>query len=453
VTQLTIRTLLLLPLILCILLPVAAPIDKTFAATDAPLTFTLETADKVVEFLQPISIRVILRNNSQSSLSIDTRTLRLDPEDWHVVGSWGQWSPGSEGFPLDAVDKPAGRVELPPGVSLRLLVVHTYPDFELLGPTSVRYKLSSTDAATKKLLPADSRELSLHIPPTKLMTSVWSATSQGKREQSQAVFNEFLRFWAVIEARSAEDNDETPFRKRLLEEEFVTKTLFYLAGYGLPFLNDATRDKDDFIRAQAVLAYPYAAGAIDQFDAYLDALDALGPRPQWAVNLKKRHNKDQDDCRNFAVRALSDPAPRVRLAGIAVLTKKYWSENKHRLITTNIGYSKENLGQEIVNLTGAANKRGPAQHELEAVKALAKDADAAVRAAVQEYLTSFVDQSAAGETVADAIADPDPAVRKNALDALLRSPEPPSLEIISRAFAQAKGDTALSLIPLWMRKQ
>ena len=54
--------------------------------------------------------------------------------------------------------------------------------------------------------------------------------------------------------------------------------------------------------------------------------------------------------------------------------------------------------------------------------------------------------------MADAITDPDP-VRKNALDALLRSPEPPLLQTISRAFAQAKGDTALSLIPLLLEQE
>lgn len=107
----------------------------------------------------------------------------------------------------------------------------------------------------------------------------------------------------------------------MIDDALATKTLFFLAGYALPFLTDAMRDTDPFIRAQAVLTYPYAAGAIAQFDAYLEALDALGPRPQWALTLEKDHNKDQTDWRMFAGRALSDPAPGVRIAGIQVLTK------------------------------------------------------------------------------------------------------------------------------------
>lgn len=443
----------LLPL-LCVLLPAVAPTDKVVAAKEAPLSFTLETKEKVVEFLQPIAIRVEVRNNSQSSLPLDTKTLRLHPEDWHVVGTWGQWSGGGEGYPLDAEDRAAGRVELAPGASLRLLTVHEYPSFELLGPTRVGYKLSSTDAATKKLLTTDTRELSLHIPPTKLMTTVWAAASQSEREQSQAAFNEFLKLWARTEAPPKED-DERNFRKRFTDREFATKTLFYLAGYALPFLSDATRDKDPFIREQAVLAYPFAAGAIEQFDAYLDALDALGPRPQWALSLNKGHNKDQTDWRAFAVRALSDPAPSVRIAGVAVLRKKYWSESEQGVITTSIGSPKTNP-EPVLDLDKrdeASDKREQALRELDAVKALSKDADAGVRSAVQKYLTSFVDQSAGADTVADAVTDPDPTVRKNALDALLRSPEPSSLQAINRAFAQAKGDTALGLIPLLLEQE
>src|ERR1044072_7814432 len=107
---------LLMPL--CVLPPEAAP---THAANKAPLSFTIETRDKVVGFLQPIVIRVVLRNNSQSSISLDTSTLRLHHAEFHVVGTWGQWSDGGEGNELDAEDKPAGRVELSPGASLRLL--------------------------------------------------------------------------------------------------------------------------------------------------------------------------------------------------------------------------------------------------------------------------------------------------------------------------------------------
>ena len=418
--------LLYLLVLLCASLPVAAPTEA--AVQEPPLSFTLETKDKVVEFLQPLAIRVILHNNSRSSLSLDTRTLRLHKEDWHVIGTFGQWSGRGEGYPLNAENKPAGRVELMPGASLQLLTVHDFTNFEELGPARVGYTLTSTDAATTALLPPKARELSLHIPPTKLMTSVWAATSQAERERAQPAFNEFLKFWArtVAATEEAEEAEEATSQNLIIDQELAKKTVFYLAGYALPFLSDAMRNTDSFIRAQAVLAYPDAVNAIDDFDAYLVALEALGPRPQWALTLKKGHNKDQIDWRRFAVGALSDPTPRVRIAGIEVLTNEDRDEDEP-----------------------AANK----QAELEAVKALAKDADAGVRAAVQEYLTNFVDQRAGADTVADALTDPDPKVRNKALDALLHSPEPPSLQVIGRAFAQAKGDTALALLGLLLEQE
>lgn len=452
--------LLALLLSLCVLLSAATPTDKVFPTKATPLSFTLETKDKVVGLLQPLTIRVVLHNNSQSSLSLDTRTLRIDPDGWHVVDGGGQWSGPGEGFPLAVEDKPSGKIELAPGASLRLLFVHKNPTFELLGPTRVYYKLRSLNAATNKLLPADACELSLHIPPTKLMTSVWAAESQADREQSQTAFKEFLRFWAKTEAadpdEDANDTDETvetDFEQRIADRNLAAKTLFYLAGYALPFLTDATRDKDPFIRAQAVLAYPYAAGAIEQFDAYLDGLDALGPRPQWASNLKKGHNNDQADWRAFALRALSDPAAGVRLAGVTVLTKKYWSESNADFLPISIGTPKNDAEQESDDGAKAADEREQTLRELEAVKALAKDADASVRAAVQEFLKSFVDQSTGADIIADAVNDPDPTVRKKALDALLRSSDPPLLEALNRAFAQAKGDTALSLLQLLLEQE
>ncbi|MEN3328642.1 MAG: hypothetical protein V7638_3449 [Acidobacteriota bacterium] len=51
------------------------------------------------------------------------------------------------------------------------------------------------------------------------------------------------------------------------------------------------------------------------------------------------------------------------------------------------------------------------------------------------------------------LSDPDPTVRTNALNALLRSPEPLSWQVVNRAFAQAKGDTAISLIPLLLEQE
>src|SRR5689334_9515583 len=143
-------TLICLLSLLCALPPTAAHSQQT-----PSLTFTLETKDKLVQLYEPLAIRVVLRNNSQSTVSLNTKHLRLSPNDWHVVGTWGQWSGTSEGMPLKTENGSSGKIELAPGSSLRLLTTNEFTTFELLGPTRVSYILSSSDAATKQLLSDD----------------------------------------------------------------------------------------------------------------------------------------------------------------------------------------------------------------------------------------------------------------------------------------------------------
>lgn len=398
----------------------------------------------MVEFLKPIAIRLILRNTSKSSITVDTRTLRLVAEDWHVVGTWGQWSGEGEGVPLEPEAQLPSPTELPPGASVKLLTVHDDPTFELLGPMRVGYTLSSTNAAIKKLLPTDIRQLSFHVPPTKLMSAVWAGQSQSDREQTQPAFNEFLKARAAAEA--AEQTESGNVLKEQADEEFVTKTLFYLAGYALPFLTEAARDSDPAVREQAVLAYSYAARAIDQFDAYLAALDALGLRPDWATQLNKNQNRNLADWRAFALRALNDQAPVVRLAGVTVLTKSDWDDYAHKSQFQGIGTPKQNA-------EASADQQPDTMRELSAVQKLSNDPDIAVRAAVQKYLTSFVDNDTGIGAVVDALNDADPSVRKNAIDALIHSPKPPNLETLKHAFESAKGDVAVALIPLLVEQE
>ncbi len=220
----------------------------------------------------------------------------------------------------------------------------------------------------------------------------------------------------------------------------------YLAGYALPFLSEAARDEDPAVREQAVLAYPYAARAINQLDAYLTALDALGPRPQWAALLDKNHNRNQADWRSFALSALTDAAPNVRIAAVSVLTKPDGDVYASDTLSAAIGVPQLNQQQR-------SDQQQDLSRELDAIKKLSKDPDARVRAAVQTYLMNFVDKDTGADAVVTALNDPDPTVRKKALDALLRSPEPPKLDTLKRAFELSKGDTALGLIPLLVEQE
>ena len=423
--------------LLCTLLPPAALTEQPAPVHKSPasqLDFTLETKDKTVAFFEPLTIRVVLRNNSRLSISLNTTKLRLIADRWDVVGTNGAWS-GEEGDPLETEDQPAGQVDLPPGASLRLVLVDEYPTYQLLGPARVAYRLSSTEAATKKLLPADPRALSFEVPPTQLMSAVWAAKTETDREKVKPLFNDFLRFLAkAIEAEKRET--ETNLQKQLRNNAYAARTLYYLAGYALPFLNDALTDEDPLIREQAVLAYPYACKGIGQLDAYLSDLNKIVPSRPWAANLRKNHNKEQADWRAFAIRALNDRAPAVRIAGLTVLTDS--DPGGIAFMAGQIGIP-ENRTRERDTLRS---------EEIESVKTLAKDPDAGVRTAVQEYLTRFAAKAIAADTVSDALVDPDPGVREKALEALLRSPEPPPIETLKRAFSVTTGKTAAGLIPL-----
>jgi hypothetical protein len=417
------------------------------ASKAPPITFTPETKDKVVQFFEPLAIRAILRNNSQSSISLNSGNLRLIRENWHVVGTWGEWMEG-EGLHPQTENRPAGRIELAPGASLTLTIVEENPTFELLGPARVAYKLSSTDAATKQLLPSEYSEVSFEIPPTKLIAAVWAARTQQDRELVQPAFNDFLRFRAEAKKEKGKD-----FQKQLRNEAYAVKSLFYMAGYALPFLADASRNKDPFIREQAVLAYSHAARAIDQLDAYIDALDALGPRAQWATTLAKNINRDKSDWRSFALGALSDRTASVRIAAVKVLTKSDWDQYGFDVLQSGIGTPKSNVSEPIAITAKVRSEPAVAPQEFDAVKTLSTDPDAGVRAAVQTYLAGFAGKNAAADTVVTAITDHDPGVRDGAVSAFLHSPEPPPLESTKRAFAIAKGETAASLIPLLFEQE
>src|SRR5262249_29165324 len=120
--------------------------------------------------------------------------------------------------------------------------------------------------------------------------------------------------------------------------------------------------------------------------------------------------------------------------------------NQDNFFSTSIGYPKKDPDNQSTNSQDTSR-------DFDAIKALSKDPDASVRAAVQKYLSSFADENVAADTVAEAVTDPDATDRQKELDALLHSPQAPPLETIKRAFVLSKGDTALGLIPLLLEQE
>lgn len=172
------------------------------------IAFTVESKDKVVRFFDPLDIRVVVRNNSSTPISLDPRSLRLIPESWHVVGAWGQWMEG-EGLPLSTKTNHAGRIELPVGRSLSLQALDEDSSFERLGPVRVSYLLKSTDPASQQFMPATPEQLSFEVPPTDLISGVWTARTEADLNRIQPAFNEFLKFRAAVQT-----DDEQDFLKR-----------------------------------------------------------------------------------------------------------------------------------------------------------------------------------------------------------------------------------------------
>jgi HEAT repeat protein len=296
-------------------------------------------------------------------------------------------------------------------------------------------------------MPTDYRELSFEVPPTDLISGVWTARTEAQRNQIQPAFNEFLRLRAAAQAEESTEDGQS-YENRL-SEECSTKTLFYMAGYALPLLERAAKDKDPFIREQAVLNYPYAAKAIDQLNSFIEALDKIGPRPRWATALTKNRNRNQADWRSFAIDALKDVAPNVRAAAVKVLTKTHWDQYAFDAMQGSIGDPDSSPNPWLARNDAEQEVARP----LGAVMALNADPDPAVRTAVQDYLASFAGDPSAADAMAASLNDANKAVREQALSALLHSPEPPPLETIKRAFLLTKGPTAVGLIPLLFEQE
>ena len=90
--------------------------------------------------------------------------------------------------------------------------------------------------------------------------------TQSDRESVQPAFNDFLRFRAEARRKT----------KRIFKSDYrqayAAKTLFYMAGYALPFLDDAAKDKIHSFANR--LCGLFSRGPGDRSaDAYLDDLD------------------------------------------------------------------------------------------------------------------------------------------------------------------------------------
>jgi len=78
--------------------------------------------------------------------------------------------------------------------------------------------------------------------------------------------------------------------------------------------------------------------AIDKVNSLLDGFDYRGHVPVWAARLNNNKNRAEADARQFAVNALKDTDPLVRIAAVKVLTPGYVAE-KMNFQSGEISYS------------------------------------------------------------------------------------------------------------------
>ncbi|MEW6209805.1 MAG: HEAT repeat domain-containing protein, partial [Acidobacteriota bacterium] len=361
-----------------------------------------DAENSTVRFGDELKIRLTLYNRSALPLAIASTSLRLKHEGWSVWWGGGSGRGDEISLLVEGYSKP--HIVIPPGESVTFSCRDRDVAVTALGRIKAHYSVSADDEALSKLFAEVKISVEFDTAPSEFMTSVWAARTDEERERLQPRFRDLLMM-------RASDKDGR-------DADFVAGTFTYLAGYALPLLEKAFQDKDAVVREQAVSALDYSVWAVGNLNSFLEDFDKAGDRPTWAAGLAKM---GKDSAREVFIRisleALRDEDVRVRVAAVEALTQKETKE------------------------------------ALDAIKSLTGDPDAKVRSAAQKYLSKLAGESGAMESIAASLADPDEGVRNAALTALERSPEPPPLAILERAFRSAKGEAALRLIHLLFEQE
>src|SRR5262249_31114607 len=102
--------------------------------------------------------------------------------------------------------------------------------------------------------------------PSEVMLEVWSASSPAERAKAQQDIRELL------------DRGVSVFKERWTDP----KTISYLGGYGLPFLEALFQDSDAHVRASALYATADSIMATIWFNHMIDSEGPVGNKRPWA---------------------------------------------------------------------------------------------------------------------------------------------------------------------------
>jgi hypothetical protein len=367
----------------------------------------VEVENQKVRFGAPLKLRVTLQNESKTTLTIPSGSLRLKLKGWAAQGVFSSgW--GTE-IPLVADNERKTHYVIEPGSTIILTGEDLETTSNRLGNLKANYLLTATNSQAKKLLPNDfTAQINFEVVPSELIASVWQAESDARRRPLLPQIRNLLRQQAMLE-----DGNSKPW-----DNEFIESNWEYMGYSAIPLLAMAFKDEDPVVRGQIFHACEKASWGVANFNSFLKEMDKENQRPDWAKDLLFGDEEQAEAvCTKLAFEGLNDKLAQVRVAAID-------------------SFSFRRLKSAV-----------------EQVKQLTMDADASVREAAQKYLSQFVSAAGATDAVVASLSDADARVSKEALAALKNSPEPPALEALKRAFRSSKDAAAVELIELLFEQE
>lgn len=414
----------------------ATPQPGNLSGGGGLVVVSLDVRDKTIQFGEALDILVTLQNQGKEPVTIPPDALLLKNDGW--TGFPGGGSGLGECALVRAGIFSKEAFTLQPGESVAMTGSNIEMAAETLGPMKAEFIIETENESLARELGGPSEfTVSYYVMPSRLIASAWVAKTAEERQRLQSQIKEVLLLGSKDEG----------WRDR----NYVEGTLTYMGCYAMPLLESAMKDSDPVVRRQAASSLSHAAWSAGQLNAFIEYLLENKEGRAWAAAVGKCDETHalQESIR-LAMAALSDQDPRVRVAAISGLTQRAALESNLRRSLADSPRRKESMKERERQIYDSVGLVDPA---LPLVQKLTADADPGVRSEAQKFLAIFAAQQKVAGNVAVSLADPDAAVRAQALEALRRSPEPPPMATIEKAFASARGEVALGLIELMFERE
>jgi HEAT repeat protein len=386
--------------------------------------------EKRIRFGDRLDVLVTLQNQGNHTIKIPEGALQLENE------GWAGWPGGGSGLgesPLArAADGGKGEIILQPGESVVLFGSNTEMAAKSIGPMKAEFTIQTENEVLRAEIGKPAKfSVSYYVTPSRLIAATWTAKTEGERQALQPQIRDLLLLGSKAQGWR--------------DKNYVRGTLTFMSCYALPYLEAALKDPDPIVRRQALVSLPQSAWAAASLNSFVAQLDEKEEGRAWAASLKCDDNAALRTNAETAIAGLADADPSVRIAAISTLTERAAREVNLRRSLANSRVPRDSMDEQAKRMYDSVGLFDPA---VPLIQKMAGDPDAGVRAAAQKFLSNFASQHEVAGGVAVSLADPNAAVRNEALEALRHSHEPPPMATIEQAFASTKGEIALGLIEL-----